>query len=204
MRFDFDDARDRTAEVVAGLRASLAEARERLAAERRALPDRLRAAPAALRDRSKRFYARHFMPPSYTDDDFGRRPSPTATDVEGFDVSGWLAAGTETGPRKPPAEPRVVTDAPETPVDSGVDDARFDFQGWLAATDSATEAVAADPPAATDPAEEPSVTPPTVAPPTFRPHPVKAATYATFLALVVFAALSVVGSVPAMGPATGF
>lgn len=94
-----------------------------------------------VRERLDAFYVRYFMPPSVTrDDGTEAQTEPGAvTDVdasyEGFDFGAWLQAGRESGPRAPPSEPRVVTEAAGTetgPVASADEYEGFAFAEWLA------------------------------------------------------------------------
>lgn len=89
------------------------------------------------RDRANEFYEYAFLPPSYTNDDFGAETTSEADvetgpeDFDGFVFTDWLDAARPTGPQKPPAEARVVTDAEVTAGESIDQDRRFEFVEWL-------------------------------------------------------------------------
>lgn len=167
--------------------------------------------PAATRERLDDLYARFFLPPSVTDDEStepgARTDVGVEADVEPFDFAAWLDEGRGSGPTKPPAETRVVTDAvagTAGPVDA--DYTEFDFTGWLSAGDSfepieAYEPEPEDVPAGTEtPVDVSAADEPLLPHPTFGVHPAKAATFALFLAVVALVALTVTGYLPALGP----
>lgn len=177
--------------------------------DRDGLEDRLDA--SALRERLEDLYARYFMPPSVSRDavDAGAaKTTAEAADLEAFDFGAWLREGRETGPTAPPAEPRVVTGAATATVAAEPtqgDHESFDFTGWLSdgeefeplealdPADDVTSEVDADPVQGTD---RPHLPRPSL-------HPAKAATFALFLSVVALVGLTVVGSLPALGPTTG-
>jgi hypothetical protein len=89
------------------------------------------------RDRADEFYEYAFLPPSYTNDDFGAETSSGAdvetdpADFDGFVFTDWLDAARPTGPQKPPTKARVVTEAEVTAGESFDQDRRFAFAEWL-------------------------------------------------------------------------
>lgn len=161
---------------------------------------------ARLRERANAFYAWAFMPPSVTDEAFeAAAPSPAGADPSeygGFDIAEWLEASGPHVAADAAAEPEADPD----PVATGAEG--FDFAGWLAAGgefDPADVSGVEEPASRSGPAAEgaePAV--PSPASPLPRPHPVKAATFALFLAVAALAALTMAGYLPTLGPAGGF
>lgn len=164
--------------------------------------------PGAVRTRLDDFYARFFLPPSVTQDEVEADPHESVgADVEPFDFGTWLEEGRGSGPAKPPAEPRVVTEATTPTVDPEADFGSFDFEAWLAAGEG-FEPVDVLEPEPGEPDDDVAVEPgstdgPRLRRPTFGIHPAKAATFGLFLAVVALVALTVAGHLPALGP-TGF
>ncbi|QLD85312.1 hypothetical protein HWV23_06085 [Natronomonas halophila] len=191
-----------------------------------------------LRERANEFYEYAFLPPSYTNDDFDAETSSEAgietdpDDFDGFVFTDWLEAARPTGPTKPPAEPRVVSEA--TPTETTIDqDRRFEFVEWLESEEPDVGTATPPTPEPTaeaeygefaftewldsgesdfeplsiseEPAEPTEPTSPDPATPRLgiKPHPAKAATYALFLAVLTLSVLTVVGYAPILGPATG-
>lgn len=172
--------------------------------------------------------------------------------VGSFGFGDWLDEGRDSGPAKPPAEPRVVTGGvPGTTDPDRAEDGRFDFGEWLAAgeeydpadvlepgLEGTADAAAVDVEAVAE-ADHPEFDfvgwlsageeydPATVLGedadgttsddeatlvaewaslsqrPSIGIHPVKAATFALFLAMAVVVGLTVGGLLPALGPAAG-
>lgn len=162
-----------------------------------------------LEERLDDLYVRYFMPPSVTADadDAGVASARSAGDgdVEPFDFDAWLREGRGTGPTTPPAEPRVVTGATAVTEPAPADVESFDFVGWLSDGESFRPVEAPERDAGLDSEVDVDVAPGTNRPHLPRPslHPAKAATFALFLSVVALVGLTVVGSLPALGPATG-
>jgi hypothetical protein len=191
------------------------------------------------RERATDFYEYAFLPPSYTNDDVDAEPSSEAgietdpDDFDGFVFTDWLETGRPAGPTKPPAEPRIVSEA-TAPTETTVDqDRRFEFVEWLETEELDAGTATPSTPDSTaeveygefdfiewlesgdagfepisiseEPAEpvEPDPEPATGPRLGIKPHPAKAATYALFVAMLTLAVLSVVGYAPILGPATG-
>lgn len=91
------------------------------------------------RKRANEFYEYAFLPPSVTDDDFACEPDTPDFGADGFDgfvFTEWLDAARATGPQKPPAQPRVVTDDTVTTGETIEQDRRFEFGEWLESEDA--------------------------------------------------------------------
>lgn len=93
--------------------------------------------PGTVRERLDAFYVRYFMPPSVKRDVEAETPTRPETDAEavsyaGFDFGAWRQEGRESGPRTPPSEPRVVTEAAESaPAAPAAEYEGFAFAEWL-------------------------------------------------------------------------
>jgi hypothetical protein len=115
------------------------------------LDPRVRFDREAVGDRLDAFYVRYFVPPSVTEQEVRTDEPASATgdeedddDYEGFDATGWLQEGRDSGPKRPPAEARVVTEPTEVEAGtSTVDHDGFDCTGWLD-EDAASESLAAN------------------------------------------------------------
>lgn len=133
------------------------------------------------------------------------RTEAGADDVEVFDFGAWLQEDRETGPTAPPSDPRVVTGAAEAPGRAPSNFRYFDFTGWLSEgeTYGPVAVLEPEPDAASGSATEPA--PKTSRPLLPRPslHPVKAGTFALFLAVVALVGLTIVGDLQAVAPAAG-
>lgn len=204
MRIGFDDLQKRLpdqAEVPSGLK---------WAAIREHVDDagvRERVESVAVRERIDEFYAYAFLPPTVTDEDFGSDTAPTADVVyDGFEFGAWLGSGrnaeTETLLGDSQATEDETTESRTT--DAEADD-EFHFDDWLASgsddfepvdlSSEDTETTSAAQTAST--AEQPTLSLSTDI------HPMRAATFALFFAVVALAVLSVIGYLPALGPASG-
>lgn len=164
--------------------------------------------PAAIRSGLDDRYARYLLPPTVTEGEeegvVDGSGDADRGDVEPFDFGAWLREGRGAGPAKPPAEPRVVTEAVVPTVDPDADHGSFDFAGWLADGEEFEPVAVLEPEpdgAPADVADEPEPADgPLPGRPAFGIHPAKAATFALFLAVAALVALTVAGYLPALGP----
>lgn len=162
----------------------------------------------AVRERLVDLYARATPSSGVTEGEAsdGSGSSGDAVQAE-FDFAAWLEASHTSGPSKPPAESRLVTDVAVGTTESvDADYGEFAFAEWLASSDSFEPTAA--------PAVESDGIPSVesvgsssdrrgVPRPSVTVHPAKAATYALFFTVVVLAALSMMGYLPVLGPADG-
>lgn len=141
----------------------------------------------------------------------------------GFDFRRWMADDGETGPKKPPATPRVVGATPEQaagrggllallPFVGGTEEVDtypggFDFADWLSEGDGTADVLEAVEPEP-EPAEAATIEGPAYPTPPSGgiadTPPVKAAAFALFAASIVAVGLTMTGALGALGPASGF